>query len=152
MWDLDRLCFVFRWDHHNVAGSRLKVDLNQAEERLTCELEQELARVKSDLDAAGQQEHNMNEEDEIISQDLLQSEAQVRSLRTQMDQLTQEIKQANLQSLSIAPTDDLKILLEGNSLFFLFDSSSAFVTCLSLMFVTGAPTICLYVHMRYLSI
>lgn len=77
------------------------------------ELESELARVRSDLDSAGQQEHNMNEEEQTIAEELAQSDTNVRSLRSQMDQLTQEIKQANLQSLSIAPADDLKILLEG---------------------------------------
>lgn len=73
----------------------------------------ELARVKADLEAAGQEEQKMNAEEQTTGEELVQSEAQVRSLRSQMEQLTQEIKQANLQSLSIAPADDLKILLEG---------------------------------------
>lgn len=95
---------------------RLKANLTEAEGRLVSELEAELSRVKSDLDAAGQEEEKMKEEERVVSEELSQSETQVRSLRSQMDQLTQEIKQANLQSLSIAPADDLKILLEGNIL------------------------------------
>lgn len=102
----------------------LRADVNEAEEQLVKELESELARVRSDLDSAGQQEHNMNEEEQTIAEELAQSDTNVRSLRSQMDQLTQEIKQANLQSLSIAPADDLKILLEGkqkiNFFFFCF--------------------------------
>ncbi|XP_059351083.1 ras association domain-containing protein 8-like isoform X2 [Daphnia carinata] len=93
----------------------LRADVNEAEEQLVKELESELARVRSDLDSAGQQEHNMNEEEQTIGEELAQSDTNVRSLRSQMDQLTQEIKQANLQSLSIAPADDLKILLEGHN-------------------------------------
>uniref|UniRef100_A0A0P5IYY0 Ras association domain-containing protein n=1 Tax=Daphnia magna TaxID=35525 RepID=A0A0P5IYY0_9CRUS len=93
----------------------LRADVNEAEEQLVKELESELARVRSDLDSAGQQEHNMNEEEQTIAEELAQSDTNVRSLRSQMDQLTQEIKQANLQSLSIAPADDLKILLEGHN-------------------------------------
>ncbi len=91
----------------------LRTEVADAEEHLVSELETELARVKADLDAAGQQEQNFNQEDEAAADELEQAEAQVRALRSQMDQLTQEIKQANLQSLSIAPADDLKILLEG---------------------------------------
>ena len=91
----------------------LKADVSEAEEHLVKELESELARVRADLDSAGQEEHDMNQEDQTTAEELVQSESQAKSLRTQMDQLTQEIKQANLQSLSIAPADDLKILLEG---------------------------------------
>lgn len=91
----------------------LKADVSEAEEHLVKELESELARVRADLDSAGQEEHDMNQEDQTTAEELAQSESQAKSLRTQMDQLTQEIKQANLQSLSIAPADDLKILLEG---------------------------------------
>lgn len=91
----------------------LRADVSEAEESLVKELESELARVRADLDSAGQEEHDLNEEDQTTAEELAQSESHVRSLRSQMDQLTQEIKQANLQSLSIAPADDLKILLEG---------------------------------------
>lgn len=92
----------------------LRADVSEAEESLVKELESELARVRADLDSAGQEEHDLNQEDQTTAEELAQSESHVRSLRSQMDQLTQEIKQANLQSLSIAPADDLKILLEGN--------------------------------------
>lgn len=101
------------FDGRLASRSHLKANIAEAEERLTSELEQELTRVKADLDSAGQEEHKMNEEERMATEDLVQSETQIRSLRSQMDQLTQEIKQANLQSLSIAPADDLKILLEG---------------------------------------
>lgn len=102
-------CFVC------LSRSLLKADVNEAEEQLVKELESELARVRSDLDSAGQEEHNMNEEEKSIAEEVAQSDTHVRTLRSQMDQLTQEIKQANLQSLSIAPADDLKVLLEGNT-------------------------------------
>lgn len=92
----------------------LRADVSEAEESLVKELESELARVRADLDSAGQEEHDLNTEDQTTAEEVAQSESHVRSLRSQMDQLTQEIKQANLQSLSIAPADDLKILLEGN--------------------------------------
>lgn len=114
----------------NRPGRRLKANLSEAESRLVSELEAELSRVKSDLDAAGQEEEKMKEEERVISEELGQSETQVRSLRSQMDQLTQEIKQANLQSLSIAPADDLKILLEGKILI---------VINLSFVFVLPGP-------------
>ena len=104
------LVFFFRHENRH-----LRTEVTEAEEHLVSELEAELARVKADLDAAGQQEHNVNQEDQATADELEQAEAQVRTLRSQMDQLTQEIKQANLQSLSIAPADDLKILLEGNA-------------------------------------
>ncbi|XP_046440092.1 ras association domain-containing protein 8-like [Daphnia pulex] len=93
----------------------LRADVSEAEESLVKELESELARVRADLDSAGQEEHDLNQEDQTTAEEVAQSESHVRSLRSQMDQLTQEIKQANLQSLSIAPADDLKILLEGHN-------------------------------------
>jgi uncharacterized protein (DUF3084 family) len=104
---------VFYFVRVTRSHSLLKADVSEAEEHLVKELESELARVRADLDSAGQEEHDMNQEDQTTAEELAQSESQAKSLRTQMDQLTQEIKQANLQSLSIAPADDLKILLEG---------------------------------------
>jgi hypothetical protein len=48
-----------------------------------------------------------------VTHELNESEQTLRRLRDEIDRLTQEIKEANLQSLSIAPADDLKVLLEG---------------------------------------
>lgn len=80
---------------------------------MTAELEAELNRVKSELEEAGQEERRLLDEERSLTDELADSDAKVRALRSQMDQLTQEIKQANLQSLSIAPVDDLKVHLEG---------------------------------------
>lgn len=80
---------------------------------MTADLEAELARVKAQLDEAGHDERRLLDEERGVGDELAESDAKVRALRSQMDQLTQEIKQANLQSLSIAPVDDLKIHLEG---------------------------------------
>ena len=48
-----------------------------------------------------------------MTHELNESGETLRRLRDEIDRLTQEIKEANLQSLSIAPADDLKVLLEG---------------------------------------
>ena len=93
----------------------LRADLGEAEERLAAELDAELARVKAELEEAGQDERRLLEEDRSLTEELVDSDAKLRALRLQVDQLTQEIKQANLQSLSIAPVDEVKIHLEGNT-------------------------------------
>ena len=86
-----------------------------AEERLTTQLEAELARVKADLETAGQEERDLVAETDRVNDEVAESEGRLDGIRAQMDSLTQEIKQANLQSLSIAPADDLKFLLEGRA-------------------------------------
>lgn len=91
----------------------LRIDVTAAEERLTAELESELTRVKAELEAAGQEERSLDAELERVDEEVAESEGRLQGIRAQMDSLTQEIKEANLQSLSIAPADDLKVLLEG---------------------------------------
>lgn len=99
--------------HASTIFRALRIDVTAAEERLTSELESEMARVKAELEAAAREERAIDEEAERADEDVAESEERLQGIRSEMDHLTQEIKQANLQSLSIAPADDLKVLLEG---------------------------------------
>jgi hypothetical protein len=99
--------------HASTIFRALRIDVTAAEERLTSELESEMARVKAELEAAAREERAIDEEAERADEDVAESEERLQGMRSEMDHLTQEIKQANLQSLSIAPADDLKVLLEG---------------------------------------
>lgn len=75
----------------------------------------ELSRVKADLEGAAGEERELNGQVAKVDEEVAESEGRLEGIRAQMDSLTQEIKQANLQSLSIAPADDLKLLLEGKN-------------------------------------
>ncbi len=72
-----------------------------------------MARVRADLEATDDGERRLATDDQQVTHELNESEQTLRRLRDEIDRLTQEIKEANLQSLSIAPADDLKVLLEG---------------------------------------
>lgn len=85
-------------------------------EQLTCELEAELAGARADLEVADDAERRLVAQQDDANCQLSDAEADVRRLHDQIQRLTLDIKEANLQSLSIAPADDLKILLEGTFL------------------------------------
>lgn len=97
-------------------ASDLREEIGRKEEQVTAELESQLNRLRSDLEAAEETERRLAAEDADADRQLEASDEAARRIRLGIDQLTQEIKEANLQSLSIAPADDLKVLLEGNPL------------------------------------
>ena len=95
------------------SSERLPALRNLVDERIAGELQTELTRVKGDVEAAGHLEKDLLDEEEHLQQELDDTEGRLQGIRAQMEHLTNEIKQANLMSLSIAPADDLKVLLEG---------------------------------------
>ena len=72
-----------------------------------------MGRVKAELELALREERGIDAEAEAADEQVAESETRLDGIRREMDSLTDEIKEANLQSLSIAPADDLKVLLEG---------------------------------------
>ena len=95
------------------SSERLPALRNLVDERMAGELQTELTRIKGDVEAAGHLEEDLLEEERHLQEELAETEGRLQGIRAQMESLTNEIKQANLQSLSIAPADDLKVLLEG---------------------------------------
>ena len=81
-------------------------------------MESELAAIKAQLEAAERLGDAQTADGDQLTAQLDDTEDAMRRIKEDMERLTQEIKEANLQSLSIAPADDLKVLLEGiNPLF-----------------------------------
>ena len=108
------------WDRLNEEERQLREELerlpglrNLVDERMAAELQTELTRIKGDVEAAGHLEEDLLDEERHLQEELAETEGRLQGIRAQMESLTNEIKQANLQSLSIAPADDLKVLLEG---------------------------------------
>jgi hypothetical protein len=95
------------------SSERLPALRNLVDERMATELQTELTRIKGDVEAAGHLEEDLLDEERHLQEELAETEGRLQGIRAQMESLTNEIKQANLQSLSIAPADDLKVLLEG---------------------------------------
>ena len=95
------------------SSERLPALRNLVDERMAAELQTEPTRIKGDVEAAGHLEEDLLDEERHLQEELAETEGRLQGIRAQMESLTNEIKQANLQSLSIAPADDLKVLLEG---------------------------------------
>lgn len=98
---------------HVLVISRYKDDIEREEQRIISALEAELSQVKKDVEEAEKMELSISAGEKQIVQDLTESDETVQHIENEIELLTQKIKEANLQSLSIAPADDLKILLEG---------------------------------------
>ena len=89
----------------------------KGEEHLTAHLENQLAKFRAGMEANENELKLLTGDDSRIKRDLTEIEQTMQQMKIEVDHLTKEIKDANLQSLSIAPTDDLKVLLEGNSIY-----------------------------------
>ena len=79
-------------------------------------METELAGIKAQLEAGERLGDAQTVDSNQLTVELDDTEDAIRRIKEDMEHLTQEIKEANLQSLSIAPADDLKVLLEGINL------------------------------------
>ena len=91
----------------------MNVEIEREEQRLVDEMESELVRIKTQLEAAEREGEAATIDVNELRIQLDDSEEVIQRIKQDMELLTQEIKEANLQSLSIAPADDLKVLLEG---------------------------------------
>ena len=89
----------------------------KGEEHLTAHLENQLDKFRARMEANENELKLLTGDDSRIKRDLTEIEQTMQQMKIEVDHLTKEIKDANLQSLSIAPTDDLKVLLEGNSIY-----------------------------------
>ena len=91
----------------------LSEELKKEEQRLVDAMETELASVKGQLQGAERLCDAQTLDSNQLTAEFDDTEDAIRRIKEDMEHLTQEIKEANLQSLSIAPADDLKVLLEG---------------------------------------
>ncbi|ERL91921.1 hypothetical protein D910_09244 [Dendroctonus ponderosae] len=73
----------------------------------------ELERIQKDIELAKQSTdmHHLTAED--LKKEVAQLEVCIIEKKKQVEQLVQEMKEANLQSLSIAPPEDIRQILEG---------------------------------------
>jgi len=101
-------------EHCQPTIRKLNVEIEREEQRLVDEMESELVRIKTQLEAAEREGEAATIDVNELRIQLDDSEEVIQRIKQDMELLTQEIKEANLQSLSIAPADDLKVLLEGN--------------------------------------
>jgi len=92
----------------------LSEELKKEEQRLVDAMETELASVKGQLQGAERLCDAQTLDSNQLTAEFDDTEDAIRRIKEDMEHLTQEIKEANLQSLSIAPADDLKVLLEGS--------------------------------------
>lgn len=92
----------------------LNEEISREEQRLVDAMETELAGIKAQLEAGERLGDAQTVDSNQLTVELDDTEDAIRRIKEDMEHLTQEIKEANLQSLSIAPADDLKVLLEGS--------------------------------------
>lgn len=103
-----------QFEQHQPTIRNLSDEISKEEERLANAMESELAAIKAQLEAAERLGDAQTADGDQLTAQLDDTEDAMRRIKEDMERLTQEIKEANLQSLSIAPADDLKVLLEGS--------------------------------------
>ncbi|XP_076274243.1 ras association domain-containing protein 8 isoform X2 [Rhynchophorus ferrugineus] len=75
----------------------------------------ELERIQKDIELAKQSSEIHHLTAETLKKEVAQLETAIIEKKKQVEQLVNEMKEANLQSLSIAPPEDIRQILEGSN-------------------------------------
>lgn len=81
----------------------------QLERRLLGEVE----RIQTEIDQAVHNSETINKTTESLKKEVSVIENTIAEKKRQLEQLVNELKEVNLQSLAIAPSDEIRHLLEG---------------------------------------
>lgn len=82
----------------------------QLERRLLGEVE----RIQSEIDQAIHNSESINKTTDALKKEVNVIETTIAEKKRQLEQLVNELKEVNLQSLAIAPSEEIRHLLEGN--------------------------------------
>ncbi|ENN73713.1 hypothetical protein YQE_09683, partial [Dendroctonus ponderosae] len=98
-------------------GLRLLMDEQRKKHETRKQVERsilmELERIQKDIELAKQSTDMHHLTAEELKKEVAQLEVCIIEKKKQVEQLVQEMKEANLQSLSIAPPEDIRQILEG---------------------------------------
>lgn len=73
----------------------------------------EMKRIQSDIDQALHNTDTSNKTADNLKKELLMIEHAIAEKKRQVEQLVNEMKEVNLQSLTVTTTEEIKHLLEG---------------------------------------
>lgn len=81
----------------------------QLERRLLGEVD----RIQTEIDQAIHNSESINKTTDALKKEVNVIETTIAEKKRQLEQLVNELKEVNLQSLAIAPSDEIRHLLEG---------------------------------------
>lgn len=79
----------------------------------------EVDRIQSEIELAIHNSESSNKINESLKKEVAVIEAAIAEKKKQLEKLVNELKEVNLQSLAIAPSEEIRHLLEGKKLFIL---------------------------------
>lgn len=73
----------------------------------------EVERIQSEIDQAVQNSESINKTTDSLKKEVNVIENTIAEKKRQLEQLVNELKEVNLQSLAVAPSEEIRHLLEG---------------------------------------
>lgn len=80
----------------------------------------EMERIQSEIDSAVQCSESSNKISDSLKNEVSVIESAIAEKKKQLEKLVNEMKEVNLQSLTVASTEEIRNLLEGNGFEFSF--------------------------------